>query len=171
MFTSGLFLFLILLFLGGCATTTTSLPPASQNFWFCSPPKHELRDKHIHVELVPYCSYWGCTGFQFSLKNKTDSQLKFNWNETYYMRNGQQEGGFMFGGIVYKDRYNEKAPEILKGNRKLTRTLWPNDLVFFDNRWRHRPMEAGDNGISQSRQRQSTTGPASALQIHTWGSV
>jgi hypothetical protein len=146
--TAHLFIFLILIFFSGCATPSPPSPPLTSQFtWFCEPPKYEIENKHFEVTVNPICSYWGCPGFTFYLRSKTDKQLKIDWNKTQFLKNGKRAGGFMFEGVVFKDVYGQKPPDIFTATVDLSIVIYPNDLVFYDEFWKHRPMQPGENGV------------------------
>jgi hypothetical protein len=145
--TARLFIFLIFIFFSGCATTSSPPQQTAQYFWFCEPPTREIHSDYYDVKLVPRCSYWGCPAFDFYIKNKTGREFKIDWNKTHYLKNGQPAGSFMFKGIVFKDVYGQKLSNIVAALGEYSTVLWPNDLVFYDDRWRHRPMEPGESGI------------------------
>lgn len=147
--TARLFIVLIIVFLSGCATAPPS-PPSHQTaryFWFCEPSRREIHTDHYDVRLVPRCSYWGCPSFDFYIRNKTGRELKIDWNKTRYLKNGKPAGNFMFRGIVFKDVYGKKLSNVVASLVDYSTVLYPNDLVFYDDQWRHRPMEPGESGI------------------------
>jgi hypothetical protein len=145
--TARLFIVLIIVFLSGCATTTSPPQQTAKYFWFCEPPTSEIHTDHYDVKLKPRCSYWGCPAFDLFIQNKTGRELKIDWNKSRYLKKGQPAGNFMFKGIVFKDVYGKKLSNIVPALWEFSAVLWPNDLVFYDDQWRHRPMEPGENGI------------------------
>lgn len=77
------------------------------------------------------CGDNGCDRLALVIRNKTNSNLEVNWNKTLFITNGQTSGGFIFEGVVYKDRNNQKAPDIVFANGSMTKTIWPNNLGIF----------------------------------------
>lgn len=57
----------------------------------------------------------------------------------------------MFEGVVYKDRNNPKPPDIIFAKSTFSKTIWPNNLVYFSSGkyggWRNEDMPTGENGI------------------------
>lgn len=87
--------------------------------------------------------------FNLYIKNKTHIDIELDWNKTLYIENGQTNGGFMFEGVIYKDRNNQKPPTIIFANSEFKKIIWPNNLVFFEPElgWGHKPIELGQNGV------------------------
>lgn len=97
-----------------------------------STPNQAIADTSIfRATITPACTGYGCSGFVLSIKNKTDKNLELDWNKTLYVSGGQTSGGFMFEGVVYKDRNNPKTPDVIFGNSSLIKAIWPNNLVNF----------------------------------------
>ena len=55
----------------------------------------------------------------------------------------------MFEGNVYKDRNNQKPPDIIFSNASLSKEIFPNNLAGFSRvlGWMNGPMPAGENGV------------------------
>jgi hypothetical protein len=90
------------------------------------------------------------TAFILTIENKTDNDIDLIWDRTYYLNDGKTSGGFMFEGIVYKDRNNPKPPDIVFPHIKFQKTIMPNILVEFASRgsgWVANAMPDGENGI------------------------
>jgi hypothetical protein len=91
------------------------------------------------------------SAFLLRVENKTLKDLELDWNKTLFIENGKTNGGFMFEGIVYKDRNNPKPPDIIFGNSIFEKVIFPNNLVFFLSdmrpRWGHTPFHLGENGV------------------------
>ena len=110
------------------------------------PPIQKVNTDSYSIELNPV-GYYGYTGFVLMIENKTEKDIELIWDKTYYLNNDATSGGFMFEGIVYKDRNNPKPPDVIFPKTKLIKTIWPNNLVSFSNGWYNSPMPDGDNGI------------------------
>jgi hypothetical protein len=141
-FAYGSFLFAILSLFTGCATT-----PKHASVWECIPTLREVSNDYFHAKIEPVCNPLGCKAFQLLLKNKTDNALELDWNTTFYVINGQISGGFVYRGVVYKERNKPKQPEIILSNEMLSKIIWPDKLVFFSYDWGHASMQEGENGI------------------------
>lgn len=115
------------------------------------PPNVKATNEYFGVIVTPLCDSWGCNGFHLGVKSFTDKNVEINWNKTLYISRGQTNGGFMFEGIVYKDRNQPKSPDIVFGKSTLGKSIMPNNLVGFTSGryggWRHDPMPAGENGV------------------------
>jgi predicted small lipoprotein YifL len=138
--------------LTGCAgvySPPAHSPPAQ---WKSAPDMATVENKQFTAHLKPVCGSYngGCEAFVLSIVSKTDKNIEVNWNKTLYISGGQTSGGFMFEGIVYKDRNNQKPPDVVFGNGTLTKTIWPNNLVNYVSGqyggWVHVTMPQGDNG-------------------------
>ena len=64
---------------------------------------------YFRMEISPICEYSGCIGFKLEVKNLTNKDLELDWNKTLYVQNGNTSGGFIFEGIMYKDRKQSQA--------------------------------------------------------------
>ena len=137
------------------ATTTTSKPvkySCDSNIQSCS---NEFYDAHI----TPMSSkkYWGAEGyigFELTIENKTGEDLELDWNRTLFIQDGRTNGGFMFEGVVYKDRNNPKPPDIIFSGSRFSKQLLPSNLVYFSRGssgyWDHKFMGTGECGVSLS---------------------
>ncbi len=145
-----------LLLLSGCAT-----PQATQT-WTSEPTTATVSNKYFAADITPKCDAvrvdgWtinrgGCDAFRLTVVNKSSSNIEVNWNKTLYIANNQTSGGFMFEGVVYKDRNNPKSPDMVFPNGTLTKTVFPNNLVSFSGGqygrgWEHAWLSAGEHGI------------------------
>jgi hypothetical protein len=135
----------IIFFLGliivGCGLT--------QKVMYISVPEvRKCSNKYYEAEIKPAGeSLKGPQAFVLVIINKTDNLLELDWNRTYFMKNGQTSGGFMFDGIIHKDRNNPKPPDLILPGITYSKVIWPNILVEFDKEWEHRGMGAGEFGV------------------------
>ena len=136
---------LLVMLTSGCATT--------RYVWKSDPASRSIDNEYFTAEIstaarFPAETSWGWEGFRLIVKNKTNKNLELNWNKTLYIVHGQTSGGFMFEGIVYKDRNNPKSPDVVFPGGELSKSIWPNNLVkFFSGGWIHDSMPPGENGI------------------------
>jgi len=166
-------IFVLLLFLlSGCAPTAgyvLKVNPVDQNIeskylaaqilpsqsyvWKSKPAIQIVENSYFIATISPsHCSAKGCKSFFLTVKNKTSKNLELDWNKTLYIADNQTSGGFMFEGVVYKDRNNPKPPDIVFSYGKLTRNIWPNKLAkFFSSTewagWQNGAMPLGENGV------------------------
>lgn len=130
-------------FATGCAT-----PPE----WKSDPDIATVDNEFISASIHPICRGWaGCEAFLLRIVNKTDKDIEVNWNKTLYIRNGQTSGGFMFEGVTYADRNNNKPPDVVFKKSSFTKTISPSNLIRFDpgarGGWRHIAMSNGSHGL------------------------
>jgi hypothetical protein len=129
----------------GCVGLTPRAP------WTSAPYQATADNSIFNATIKPVCTGYGCPAFVLSIENKTDKNLELDWNKTLYVSGGQTSGGFMFEGVVYKDRNNPKPPDVIFEKGSLTKTIWPNNLVEFSSGryggWRNESMPVGENGI------------------------
>lgn len=128
----------------GCATSTLVVKS--------DPKVATAKTEYFAVGVTPACDESrGCNGFHIALQSTTDKNIEINWNKTLYISGGQTNGGFMFAGVVYKDRNQPKAPDIVFAKGLFQKTIWPNNLVDFTSGryggWMHGLMPAGENGV------------------------
>jgi len=141
----------VLVILYGCAGTGKRL------IWKSDPSIHKISNECFDIEAKTYCyngnpAYIrGCRFFDLLIKNKTDKNIEINWNKTFFIDEGQTNGGFMFEGIVFKDRNNQKPPNIIFGKGKFQKSIYPNVLVYYEPGqflgWHHEKMQPGEKGI------------------------
>ena len=135
-----------LISLAGCAGT---IPPPAH--WKSVPDIAMVENERFRAQLKPvFGKSGGCEAFVLGIVNKTDKNIKVNWNKTLYISGGHTSGGFMFKGVAYKDRNNPKPPDVVPGNATLTKTIRPSNLAHYDpaqkDGWRHEAMPQGENG-------------------------
>jgi hypothetical protein len=135
----------IVFFLGvmivGCGVTQKALYKTVPEVQKCS-------NEYYEATIAPTGEVMGGRqGFILTVINKTDKDLELNWNGTYFMKNGQTSGGFMFEGIMYIDRNDPKPPDIIFPGKTFSRVISPNVLVEFDGEWEHKGMGAGEYGV------------------------
>ncbi len=117
-----------------------------------SEPAFKSSNEYFNVLISPVCSGYGCEAFTLNLTNNTDKDIEIDWNRTLYLVHNQTHGGFMFEGIVYRDRNNPKPPDIVFAHSILRKKIWPNNLVYFSTSsrsgdWYHESMPEGENGV------------------------
>lgn len=130
---------------------TTFLGCAIQRYiWKIEPQSQTIQNAYFSASIAPagFSTIWdGYQAFELTIKNKTSIDMELDWNKTAYIENNQTKGGFMFEGIVYKDRNNLKPPDIIFANSVLRKNIFPNTLVNFSKSWYHHPIPSGNNGI------------------------
>lgn len=130
----------------GCVT------PGPKYIWKIEPYSQRVENEYFSAIIATvYSSYKGWDGygaFDLRIKNKSSVDIELDWNKTLYIENGKTNGGFMFEGIVYRDRNNPKHPDIIFAGSEFRKTIYPNNLVFFKGAsWLHDIITSGQNGI------------------------
>lgn len=115
--------------------------------WKSNPPTQTISSEYLYATITPVCSHVGCTAFRLSVQNKTDKSLEINWNKTFYVYRGQTSGGFMFEGVLFRDRNSPKPADVVFADSTFSKVIWPNNLVEFSSNWYHRLMPAGEQGV------------------------
>jgi hypothetical protein len=123
----------------GCKTTRT--------VWKSQPDVLKSSNPYFNVELSVHCDEGGCTGFNLFLENKTNKDLEIDWGRTFYLSQRKESGGFVFEGIILKDKKLRKPSEIVVAHGVLSKRITPETLVYPDQGWRYRNMGPGDHGI------------------------
>ena len=85
--------------------------------------------------------------FILTIKNKTDKVIELNWNKTNFISEGMSNGGFIFDGVMYKDKNMQKQPDFIFANSAYSKSIYPANLTQLGSTWSFNPMPAGENGI------------------------
>ncbi|WP_456406715.1 hypothetical protein [Thiolapillus sp.] len=106
-------------------------------------------DGRVSVSLQALC-YGSCKAYLLTILNNTNKDIELDWNKTLYISSGKTSGGFMFEGVLYKDRNNRKPPDIIFPGQEFSKKIYPNKLVDYTSGkyggWVHYPIPAGENG-------------------------
>jgi hypothetical protein len=137
----------------GCST----VPQTPQN-----PPTVEIDGKLVTGKLSALCDDPDlCQFFELTLTNKTEETIEIDWNRSYYIKNGNPDGGLYFDGIVIAQRNNPRPPDIILPKSTFTRKLAPNNnftlTVFPLAHWNVGYLEGTKNGVYLSLKSDSKT--------------
>jgi len=135
---------IIMLFTFGCASA------GPKYTWKIEPFSQKVENEYFSASISPTAfdyTWNGYEAFELTVKNKTGLDIELDWNKTIYIENNQTKGGFMFEGVVYKDRNNPKPPDIIFAGADFKKTIWPNTLVSFYRSWSHEIIPPGQNGV------------------------
>jgi hypothetical protein len=103
------------------------------------------------VAIIEPSGNYGYESFVLAVVNKSKKNIEINWNKTLYVAYNQTSGGFMFEGVVYRERNNPKQPDVVFAGGNLVKTIWPNALVEYESGkyggWRNRKMWEGEHGV------------------------
>jgi hypothetical protein len=91
------------------------------------------------------CEY---TGYILTIQNKTTKDIELDWDRTFYLEDGQANGGFMYAGVLYMQRNNPKPPDIIfPGTWR--KVILPNMLVRRgEYAWYNEKLGQGISGAS-----------------------
>ena len=130
-----LFILLAIALFLGCATP---------KIWKSNPSIQRAENKYFFAQIASVGNEMGYDAFYLYIKNRTDKDLKIDWDKTFYIRGGQKSGGFMFEGVDPKERHNSRPPDIIPPRGYISKTIWPVDLATD---LEHMKMGEGENGI------------------------
>lgn len=120
------------------------------------PPVHKIDNSLYTIELTPSAaSNYSYRAFDLAIYNKTDKDIELIWDRTYYLQNGQTNGGFLFEGVIIRDRNLSKPPDIIFPQKTFRKTIYPNVLASFDKYWYYDTLPNGENGIYLSLKSQN----------------
>jgi hypothetical protein len=123
----------------GCKTTGT--------VWKSQPEVLKNSNPFFNVELSFHCEKDGCTGFNLFLENKTNEDLEIDWSKTFYLSQRKERGGFVFEGIIFRDKNLRRPPDIVVGHGLLSKRITPESLLYYDLGWKYKYMGPGDHGV------------------------
>jgi hypothetical protein len=113
-----------------------------------NPEIQTINNDLYSIKLKPiYETNYGYTAFDLTIINKTNDDIELNWDRTYYLSEGQTTGGFMFEGVIYKDRNEFKPPDIIFPKITFNKILYPCILANFNRGWYHSQIPTGETGI------------------------
>ncbi len=126
----------------------SSCVPATRYVWKSYPTNPSVGNEFFTAKISPTrCSKRGCKAFNLTVRNNTNENLELDWNKTLFITNGQTSGGFMFEGILYRDRNSPKSPDIIFPGGELSKNIYPNNLVEFYSEWSNEYIPSGNNGV------------------------
>jgi hypothetical protein len=87
---AGLILFLLLVFVAGCA-------PGPTISWKSAPEIQTASNEYCKAQLEPVTTGKGAffDAFRLMVTNRTDKDLEIDWNRTRYVESGIRHGGFV----------------------------------------------------------------------------
>lgn len=149
-------LFMFIFVLCGCVRfdQPTQYAPQPMESWTYSDASKPIINKDYAISITPeyWSSYrrdfgWQC--FKLSVENKTKKNIEIVWDKTFFVTNGSTSGGFMFDGIIYRDRNNQKPNDIVFGNSTFNRLILPNNLLEYiaSVGWLHKIIPPGETGV------------------------
>jgi len=110
---------------------TMSLGCATEKVWISSPEIQTAGNPYYESRLEPVTGkYSFFVSFHLAVINKSDSNLKINWNKTRYIHNGRRYGVFVFKGIKPEDIKNLTIPpNIIPAGDTFSKVISPYKLL------------------------------------------
>ena len=102
-----------------------------------------FENKQLKFEIVPITTEdpGHVIGFNLAITNKSNQELKMEWENVYYINNNKLDGGFALPGSNYSRRNEVKHPTyIVLPNSTQSIEIYPSNLIFFSSRWRHEAL-------------------------------
>ncbi len=139
---------------------TACAPTKKIKNWVSSPSVQKGGNKSFEARFEPLKGDKKFfVSFRLSVMNKTDKNLKIDWNKTRYIYKGRPYGGFVFYGINPADIKNSIPPDLIAPGQLFSKEIFPANLVAFtpireevlNKKGRGiypGPIPAGENGIS-----------------------
>ena len=120
--------------------------------WKSDPPAQSVSNEYVNASISPIWVTYGTKSFLLTIVNKTDKPIELNWNKTLFINGGQTSGGFMYEGIIFAKRDEQKPNDVVFPKGTYQKEIWPNNLVNYDSGrygagWVHWSMNAGINGV------------------------
>ena len=106
----------------GCATAKV---------WVSSPEIQTAGNPYYEARLEPVTGKYNFfVSFHLTVTNKSDNNLKINWNKTRYIHNGRRYGVFVFKGIKPEDIKNLTIPpDIIPAGDTFSKVISPYKLL------------------------------------------
>jgi len=117
-----------------------------------SEPEIQKTEKETYsVNISPDIEHGLCRSFTLKIENKSKKDIQVDWNKTLYVYNGETRGGFMYEGIIYSERNNQRTPDFVLAESSFQKKIWPNILVTRPVSsyigWGHEAMTFGEHGV------------------------
>ena len=119
----------ILFTIGLALTISSGCAPAK--VWISSPEIQTAGNPYYEAQLEPVTGeYSFFVSFHLTVSNKSDNNLKINWNKTRYIHNGRRYGVFVFKGIKPDDIKNLSIPsDIIPAGDNFSKVISPYKLL------------------------------------------
>ena len=105
----------------GCAPT--------KSLWRSEPEIRKIGNEYFDAQLSAYCEKEGCSGFSLYLENKSHQDIDIDWSRTVYLKQGVESGGFIFEGIILRDRKDYQPLETVVAYGVLSKKIIPEMLT------------------------------------------
>jgi len=119
----------ILFTIGLALTISTGCAPAK--VWISSPEIQTAGNSYYEARLEPVTGKHNFfVSFHLTVTNKSDNNLKINWNKTRYIHDGRRYGVFVFKGIKPEDIKNLTIPpDIIPAGDTFSKVISPYKLL------------------------------------------
>ena len=67
----------------------------------------------------------------FTMKNKSKTAIKINWNETVFIKNGKACGGVIHSGVKYVDKNSHQLMSVIPAGIELGDAMFPTEKINF----------------------------------------
>jgi hypothetical protein len=142
---------ILLCILAGCTTTRV---------WTSTPQVSELGSSYYKVLFEPLTKeHTFYVLFRLEVANKTNKDLRIDWNKTRYLLNGRSHGGFVFEGIDPQNISKQTIPDdIVPAGETFSKEIAPYTMLARaplrikersegEEAIKPGPLPAGENGI------------------------
>lgn len=103
----------------------TTTPAYRQKTYSVDIENSSYSDKYIDIKIIPQQLHYNYKYFVLNVENKTNQDIKISWNETYFIENGNANGGFMFAGVQYINRDAPKQDWLIFKNSSASKEIYP----------------------------------------------
>ena len=119
----------IVVTIGLALTISTACAPAK--VWISTPEIQTAGNPYYEARLEPVTGkYSFFASFHLTVTNKSDNDLKINWNKTRYVYNGRRYGIFVFKGIKPEDIKDLTIPpDIIPAGDTFSKVISPYKLL------------------------------------------
>jgi hypothetical protein len=118
-------------------------------------PVQKISNETFEASLWPVRQEPGneWVAFRLSIHNLTDKPLSIAWNDTFYVRNGENDGGFKFEDETFTEKCQIRQPETIPPGGNLSKVIWPESRFYNGGKdigWFVMPIATGEgqNGVS-----------------------
>ena len=123
---------------------------APQYVWKSEPNTYHAKNDFFDAEISPIYIVDGYKGFVLHIHNKTSNKIEVDWNKTFYIYNGETNGGFLFENMRAGDRGKSMPPDIVPDDALFSKEIFPGVLAEFSSLAMatvYTPMKPGENGV------------------------
>lgn len=123
---------------------------APSKVWVSTPENQQAVNEYFDAKFEPLRKEGKFfVAFRLSLKNKTDRELKIDWNRTQYLFKGNPHGLFIFKGINPADVRNKTIPpDTIPAGGAFVKEMAPYRLIAWTPAREQRQLAADDSLIS-----------------------